>query len=182
MLALPVADISLGAQDNGQMPKSTTIRHSYDTLTEGFGVGANGPLLVAVDVKPPAQNDQKSLDQLNQQEQQQQAQEQQQIEQLTQQLTVQLEEEGVPPDQAEEEAQQQATQQVEAQGPSQQQQEQTQQQKEFLKSPGLRSAPGQARRTRSRRPRTSIRSRPATLNNAGTAAAFTAVPNSAPSA
>ena len=59
VLALPVIDIELGAQDNGQMPESTTIRDSYDGLTEGFGVGANGPLLVAVDMKPPAQNDQK---------------------------------------------------------------------------------------------------------------------------
>ena len=124
VLALPVFDISLGAQDNGQMPESTTIRNSYDALDDGFGVGANGPLLVAVDVKPPAQNDQQSLNQLQDQEQQQQQAEQQQIEQLTE----QYEEEGVPADQA----QQQATQQVEAQGPSQQQQEQTQQQEQFL--------------------------------------------------
>ena len=49
--------------------QSTTIRQSYDALTEGFGVGYNGPLLVAVDMKPPAHNDQKSLNQLNQQQQ-----------------------------------------------------------------------------------------------------------------
>ena len=142
VLAIPVTQIDLGAQDNGQMPEDTTIRQSYDALSKGFGVGYNGPLLVAVDMKPPAHNDQKSLNQLNQQvaQQQQQAQQQaqQQIEQLTQQLTVQLEEEGVPPDQAEEEAQQQATQQVESQPPSQQQQQQqqqAQQQKKFLESP-----------------------------------------------
>ena len=127
VLALPVLQIELGAQDNGQMPESTTIRQAYDALEEGFGVGYNGPLLVAVDVKPPAQNDQKSLNQLESQEQQQQQQEQQAIEQTTE----QLEAEGVPPDQA----QQEATQQVEAQGPSQSQQQQTQQQKEFLESP-----------------------------------------------
>ena len=65
VLAIPVTQINLGAQDNGQMPTSTTIRQSYDALTKGFGVGYNGPLLVAVDIKPPAQNDQKSLNQLN---------------------------------------------------------------------------------------------------------------------
>ena len=55
VLAIPVTQINLGAQDNGQMPESTTIRQSYDALTKGFGVGYNGPLLVAVDMKPPAQ-------------------------------------------------------------------------------------------------------------------------------
>ena len=109
VLALPVTQINLGAQDNGQMPTSTTIRQSYDALTKGFGVGYNGPLLVAVDVKPPAQNDQKSLNQLNAQEQQQQQQAQQQIEQLTEQYTEQLVDEGVPQDEAQEQAQQEAT-------------------------------------------------------------------------
>ncbi len=181
VLALPVVDISLGAQDNGQMPESTTIRDSYDALDEGFGVGANGPLLVAVDIKPPAQNDQKSLNQLQAQQQQQQQAEQQQIEQLTEQLTEQYEEEGVPPDQAQQEAQQQATQQVEAQGPSQSQQEQTQQQEQFLKSPAsdprlvkLQNKIGKADDVDS--------VSPASLNNAGTAAAFSVVPKSAPSA
>ncbi len=181
VLALPVLDINLGAQDNGQMPKSTTIRQAYDGLTKGFGVGYNGPLLVAVDVKPPAQNDQKSLNQLEAQEQQQQQQEQQQIEQLTQQLTVQLEEEGVPPDQAEQEAQQQATQQVEAQGPSQAQQEQTQQQEEFLKSPASDPRLVKLQKDISKAPDVDTVSS-ATLNSADTAAAFSVIPNSAPSA
>ena len=55
VLAIPVTQISLGAQDNGQMPRSSTIRESYDALRSGFGVGFNGPLLVAVDLRPPAQ-------------------------------------------------------------------------------------------------------------------------------
>ena len=38
-LAWPVTDIRLGQQDNGQFPESTTIRQSYDALTDGFGVG-----------------------------------------------------------------------------------------------------------------------------------------------
>jgi putative drug exporter of the RND superfamily len=181
VLALPVIDIELGAQDNGQMPESTTIRDSYDALTDGFGVGANGPLLAAVDMKPPAQNDQEKLNKLNSSEQQQQQAEQQQIEQLTEQLTEQLEEEGVPPDQAQQEAQQQATQQVEAQGPSQAQQQQTQQQKQFLESPASDPRLVKLQNQIGKAPDVSSVS-PATLNNAGTAAAFSVVPDSSPSA
>ncbi|MET0751704.1 MAG: MMPL family transporter [Solirubrobacterales bacterium] len=181
VLALPVTQINLGAQDNGQMPTSTTIRQSYDALTKGFGVGYNGPLLVAVDVKPPAQNDQKSLNQLNAQEQQQQQQAQQQTEQLTEQYTEQLVDEGVPQDQAQEQAQQEATQQVEAQGPSQSQQQQTQQQKDFLKSPESDPRLVKLQKKISKAPDVDAVS-DATLNNAGTAAAFSAIPKSAPSA
>ena len=181
VLALPVTQINLGAQDNGQMPTSTTIRQSYDALTKGFGVGYNGPLLVAVDVKPPAQNDQKSLNQLNAQEQQQQQQAQQQTEQLTEQYTEQLVDEGVPQDQAQEQAQQEATQQVEAQGPSQSQQQQTQQQKDFLKSPESDPRLVKLQKKISKAPDVDAVSE-VDLNNAGTAAAFSAIPKSAPSA
>jgi RND superfamily putative drug exporter len=173
VLAAPVTQIHLGAQDNGQMPTSTTIRQSYDTLTTGFGVGANGPLLIAVEIKPPAQNDQKSLNQLEAQEQAQQQQEQEAIEQTT----AQLEAEGVPPEQA----QQEATQQVEAQGPSQSQQEQSQQQEEFLKSPASDPRLVKLQNKIAKTDDVDAVS-PATLNNAGTAASFTAVPKSAPSA
>ncbi|MDX6582400.1 MAG: putative drug exporter of the superfamily [Solirubrobacterales bacterium] len=173
VLSIPVLQINLGAQDNGQMPTSTTIRQAYDALDEGFGVGYNGPLLVAVDVKPPAQNDQKSLNQLEASEQQQQDQAQQQITQLTEQLVA----EGVP----QEEAQQQATQQVEAQGPSQASQEQTQQQKEFLKSPASDPRLVKLQTKIKQADDVDLVSQP-TLNGANTAAAYTAVPKSAPSA
>jgi RND superfamily putative drug exporter len=54
-LALPVLNLQLGQQDNGQMPKSTTTRQAYDLLTKGFGPGINGPFLIAVDFgKQPA--------------------------------------------------------------------------------------------------------------------------------
>ena len=45
VLAIPVLDMQLGQQDNGQLPKSTTDRQAYDLLTKGFGPGTNGPLL-----------------------------------------------------------------------------------------------------------------------------------------
>jgi len=49
VLALPTLDLQLGAQDDGELPESTTARQAYDLLTEGFGAGYTGPLLIAVD-------------------------------------------------------------------------------------------------------------------------------------
>jgi RND superfamily putative drug exporter len=132
VLSLPIFDLKLGQQDVGVLPQSTTSRQAYDALRDGFGDGANGPFLVAVKLNPPAKNDQKKLDQLNQQEAAQQQQEQQQVTAQANQIANQLIAEGVPPDQA----QQQATQQAEAQAPqqSQAQQQKTAQQKQFLQS------------------------------------------------
>ena len=50
LLAIPALDLRLGAEDFGQLPKDTTDRQAYDALAEGFGVGTNGPLLIAVNV------------------------------------------------------------------------------------------------------------------------------------
>jgi RND superfamily putative drug exporter len=58
-LALPTLDLYLGQQDNGALPRSTDARQAYDGLTSAFGPGANGPLLVSVDMaKEPAKPDQ----------------------------------------------------------------------------------------------------------------------------
>ncbi len=73
-LALPTLDLYLGQQDNGALPTDTEARRAYDGLTTAFGVGANGPLLVSVDMSAqPAKPDQAKLDDLNQQESQQKA-------------------------------------------------------------------------------------------------------------
>jgi RND superfamily putative drug exporter len=48
LLAIPALDMRLGAEDFSQLPTDTTERQAYDALTEGFGVGTNGPLLIAV--------------------------------------------------------------------------------------------------------------------------------------
>src|SRR3954447_10673191 len=94
VLGIPVLNLELGQQNNGQMPQSTTVRQSYDLLRDGFGPGVNGPLLIAVGFSgDPAHNDQKKLNQL-------QSQQQQQEQQAVQQTTAQLEAEGVPPDEA----------------------------------------------------------------------------------
>ncbi len=48
-LALPTFDMRLGQTDASQTPTSSTLRRSYDLLSEGFGPGFNGPLVLAVD-------------------------------------------------------------------------------------------------------------------------------------
>jgi RND superfamily putative drug exporter len=48
VLAAPLASIRLGFGDNGNAPKSTTVRRAYDMLAEGFGPGFNGPLFITV--------------------------------------------------------------------------------------------------------------------------------------
>ena len=83
----------LGQQDYGQFPTSTESRQAYDTLTEGFGPGVNGPFLIAVGFDPPAHNDQKQLNQLEQQQKQQQQAATEQANATAQQLVA----EGVPP-------------------------------------------------------------------------------------
>ncbi len=69
VLALPVRYLHLGQTDNGALPKSTQSRQSYDAMTEGFGSGSNGPMLVAVSLSKPAHNDQADLNKLRNQEQ-----------------------------------------------------------------------------------------------------------------
>ncbi|MFC6238770.1 MMPL family transporter [Longivirga aurantiaca] len=46
LLAAPALDLRLGQLDAGSWPTSTEQRQSYDLLSDGFGPGANGPLLV----------------------------------------------------------------------------------------------------------------------------------------
>ncbi|MFE0730937.1 MMPL family transporter [Streptomyces antibioticus] len=49
--AVPAASLELGLPDDGAQPTSTTQRKAYDLLSEGFGPGFNGPLLIVVDAK-----------------------------------------------------------------------------------------------------------------------------------
>ena len=50
MLAAPVLDLELGTSDAGNNPDSFTSRRAYDLVTEGFGAGANGPIIVGVTI------------------------------------------------------------------------------------------------------------------------------------
>ncbi|MFG2900292.1 MMPL family transporter [Streptomyces zaomyceticus] len=48
-IALPAASLEMGLPDDGVKPTSTTERRAYDALSDGFGPGFNGPLLIVVD-------------------------------------------------------------------------------------------------------------------------------------
>ncbi|MGW1883338.1 MMPL family transporter [Streptomyces sp. NPDC001970] len=48
-IAIPAASLEMGLPDDGSQPTSTTQRRAYDLLSDGFGPGFNGPLLVVVD-------------------------------------------------------------------------------------------------------------------------------------
>jgi RND superfamily putative drug exporter len=49
VLAIPFTDLRLGQPDDGNQPTSRTQRLAYDELSQAFGPGFNGPLLLAVD-------------------------------------------------------------------------------------------------------------------------------------
>ncbi|MFF0598933.1 MMPL family transporter [Streptomyces antibioticus] len=49
VLALPAASLQLGLPDDGAQPAATTQRKAYDLISDNFGAGVNGPLLVVVD-------------------------------------------------------------------------------------------------------------------------------------
>lgn len=53
-LAIPLFTLRLGFSDAGSEPTSTTSRRAYDLLSEGFGPGFNGPLVVAAPGADPA--------------------------------------------------------------------------------------------------------------------------------
>ncbi|MFF4400889.1 MMPL family transporter [Streptomyces sp. NPDC001480] len=52
--AIPASSLELGLPDDGSQPTSTTQRRAYDLLSEGFGPGFNGPLMIVVDAKDSA--------------------------------------------------------------------------------------------------------------------------------
>ncbi len=50
-IAVPAASLEMGLPDDGSQPTSTTQRRAYDLLSDGFGPGFNGPLMVVVDTE-----------------------------------------------------------------------------------------------------------------------------------
>ena len=104
-LALPALDLYLGQQDNGALPRSTDARRAFDGMTAAFGPGANGPLLVSVDLAAkPAKADQKNLDKLSTDEQDQKDKANKQATAKERQIAGGLEAQGVPPAQAQDQA------------------------------------------------------------------------------
>ena len=53
VLAAPVFGMRLGQVDDSSAPRSTTQRQAYDLISQGFGKGANGPLVLAVSFPKP---------------------------------------------------------------------------------------------------------------------------------
>jgi RND superfamily putative drug exporter len=53
VLAIPAAGLRLGIADAGNDPVKFTTRRAYDLLSEGFGPGFNGPLIVASQLRSP---------------------------------------------------------------------------------------------------------------------------------
>ncbi|MBH0098566.1 MMPL family transporter [Salinibacterium sp. NSLL150] len=49
-LAIPAASLQLSLPDGGSEPTGSTQREAFDLVTEGFGPGYNGPLVVALDI------------------------------------------------------------------------------------------------------------------------------------
>ncbi|MFJ1587799.1 MMPL family transporter [Streptomyces sp. NPDC088197] len=49
LAAIPMTSMQLGLPDDGSQPVSTTQRKAYDLLSDGYGPGFNGPLMVVVD-------------------------------------------------------------------------------------------------------------------------------------
>ncbi|AQA13597.1 MMPL family transporter [Streptomyces malaysiensis] len=49
--AVPAVSLELGLPDDGSQPVSSQKRQAYDMISEGFGPGSNGPLMVVVDAK-----------------------------------------------------------------------------------------------------------------------------------
>ncbi|MEI5523775.1 MMPL family transporter [Streptomyces brasiliscabiei] len=50
-LAVPAASLELGLPGEGTMAEDTTQRKAYDMLSDSFGAGFNGPLLITVEAK-----------------------------------------------------------------------------------------------------------------------------------
>ncbi|MFC4906548.1 MMPL family transporter [Actinomadura gamaensis] len=50
-LAAPAAGMRTWPSDASSEPSSSTVRRAYDLLADGYGPGANGPLLIAVDLR-----------------------------------------------------------------------------------------------------------------------------------
>src|SRR5215213_7266287 len=53
-LAAPALGMRLGFPDAGNDPPETMTRQSYDLISEGFGPGANGPLVIVAELPDPA--------------------------------------------------------------------------------------------------------------------------------
>jgi putative drug exporter of the RND superfamily len=56
-LAAPALGMRLGFPDAGNDPPETMTRQAYDLIADGFGPGANGPLVIAFELPDPSAED-----------------------------------------------------------------------------------------------------------------------------
>ncbi len=61
ILAIPLFSITLGQPDNGTNPTSESNRRAFDLISQGFGPGVNGPLVVVVDLPKQSSSDNQTL-------------------------------------------------------------------------------------------------------------------------
>jgi putative drug exporter of the RND superfamily len=54
VLALPFASMRLAFTDAGTDPQAFTTRHAFDLISQNFGPGRNGPLVIALSVPQPS--------------------------------------------------------------------------------------------------------------------------------
>jgi len=54
-LTIPLLSLSLGQQDTAALSTSATARQAYDLMSQNFGAGSNGPLIIAISLGSPAQ-------------------------------------------------------------------------------------------------------------------------------
>ena len=64
LLTVPLLSLRLGFNDAGNRPTSDTTRRAYDLVSEGFGPGFNGPLLLTA-ATPDGEQDVAALQQLS---------------------------------------------------------------------------------------------------------------------
>jgi putative drug exporter of the RND superfamily len=64
LLTIPLFGLRLGFGDAGNQPTDQTVRRAYDLMSEGFGPGANGLLLLAAET-PGGQSDLQALEGLS---------------------------------------------------------------------------------------------------------------------
>jgi putative drug exporter of the RND superfamily len=60
-LAIPTLSLEFGQTDTGALPKEETARQAYDDITAGFGVGRNGPIVIAAALGRASSSDQQTL-------------------------------------------------------------------------------------------------------------------------
>jgi RND superfamily putative drug exporter len=64
VLAIPFASMRLAFTDAGTDPHAFTTRHAFDVISQNFGPGRNGPLVIALSVLQPS--DRAAIDSLDQ--------------------------------------------------------------------------------------------------------------------